>query len=337
MFYIRADANEKIATGHMVRCLAIAEAAREAGEDTTFIMADDRGKGLVDAKGFQSIVLNTTWDEMNTEIPTILEVIKENGIKSLFIDSYFVTETYLTELRKITHVAYIDDLNLFKYPVDTLICYASYYKKFAHEDNYTDTELLLGINYAPLRHEFSQCGEKKIASKIENVLLMSGGTDQYDIIEGVLDAIDKKRYKNIYVTCGIFYQGINELKRKYENYPSVKIMRNIPDIKNYMDAVDIAVTGAGTTLFELCAVGLPAISYILADNQILNGRQFDADGIIPCMGDVRQDDIVHKVAEYLERYDGNQLERKKISLKMQKYVDGKGAMRIAQKMIEWNR
>ena len=336
MLYIRVDTNEKIATGHIMRCMAIADAGRKLGEDTTFIMADDKGQELLNSKGYRSIILNTVWNDMNKEIAALIEVIKEKGIKNLLIDSYFVTERYLSELQKVTHVAYIDDLNLFKYPIDSLICYASYYKKFSYDSIYKDTELLLGTSFAPLRQEFSNCKKKKITPKIDNILLMSGGTDQYNIIESILDILDKVRYSNIYVVCGIFYDGINYLKKKYEEYPSVKILKNVSNLKDYMDTADLAISGAGTTLYELCAVGLPTASYVLADNQIYNAERFDADRVIPCMGDVRYDAVVHNVKEYLEEIEGNYEARKKISIEMQKYVDGKGAMRIAQKMKEWN-
>ena len=51
MLYVRADMNNIIATGHIMRCLAIADAAADLGEDTTFILADDKAAGFIQERG----------------------------------------------------------------------------------------------------------------------------------------------------------------------------------------------------------------------------------------------------------------------------------------------
>ena len=95
MLYIRADMNEIMATGHIMRCLAIADAARELGRDTTFILADEQAVLLVRKRGYHSIVLDTGWDKMDMELPILQKVITEYGIQSLLVDSYMVTSNYL--------------------------------------------------------------------------------------------------------------------------------------------------------------------------------------------------------------------------------------------------
>ena len=59
MLYIRTDMNSTIASGHVMRCLAIAEAARDLGQDVTFITADEQPLPLIKEKGFPIIILNS--------------------------------------------------------------------------------------------------------------------------------------------------------------------------------------------------------------------------------------------------------------------------------------
>ena len=51
MIYIRADMNGVIATGHVMRCLAVADAARDMGEETTFLLADGEATALLEKRG----------------------------------------------------------------------------------------------------------------------------------------------------------------------------------------------------------------------------------------------------------------------------------------------
>ena len=65
MVYIRVDMNEQIATGHMMRCLSIADALRDLGEQVTFILADEQAINLLKQRGYDAIVLHTQWNDMD--------------------------------------------------------------------------------------------------------------------------------------------------------------------------------------------------------------------------------------------------------------------------------
>lgn len=95
----------------------------------------------------------------------------------------------------------------------------------------------------------------------------------------------------------------------------------------------MAVSAGGITLYELCAVGTPAISYSFADNQLRNVEKFDEDGMISYAGDLRKDPVAERVAGYLDYYGQNQKLRQERSLRMQELVDGQGARRIAEILI----
>ena len=102
----------------------------------------------------------------------------------------------------------------------------------------------------------------------------------------------------------------------------------------FMQEADLAVSAGGTTLYELCAVGTPAISYSFADNQLGNVEKFEEDGMISYAGDLRRDPVAEHVAAYLDYFGQNQKVRRERSLKMQELVDGKGALRIAKALMD---
>lgn len=334
MLYIRVDMNNRIATGHVMRCLSVADAAKTLGEEVTFLLADNQAAGLIRKRGHHAIVLHTPWDDMAAELPKLRDVIWDYGIERIFIDSYQVTPSYMGELKKYTEVFYLDDLNAFHYPVDGLICYANYWQKFRYEEDYKDTKLYLGTQYIPLGDAFSHCGEKEIKPRVEHLLLLSGGSDPYDILDGMLRQIHRERYRRISVICGVYYPKYKELCSKYQKDENISIYQGVPDMVRFMQEADLAVSAGGTTLYELCAVGTPAISYSFADNQLGNVEKFEEDGMISYAGDLRRDPVAEHVAAYLDYFGQNQQVRRERSLKMQELVDGKGALRIARALME---
>lgn len=329
MLYIRTDMNETVATGHMMRCLAIADAAREAGEDTLFIVADEQAAGLLEEKGYSYCVLGTKWDDMESELPVLKKLIEERRIQRILIDSYQVTANYLKQLTAVTKTAYMDDLNAFFYPVDTLICYENYWEQFNYPVRYPDTKLYLGPEYVPLRRGFSNCGRKNIRQKPGNLLLMSGGADQYGILKRILEKLDRKAFQRIDVICGRYNQFYDELKIRYEPEPAVKIHTVVDNIERYMQEADLAVSAGGVTVYELCAVGTPAISYTVADNQMGTAEKFSRDGIIDYAGDIRSGDMIGRLLCLIDAYCKDFALRRERSGKMQEIVDGNGAARIA--------
>lgn len=328
MLYIRTDMNEEIATGHVMRCLSIADAARNQGEEITFILADKQAAELVSQRGYQIIVLHTQWNDMDAELPKLLEVLKTEKIDKLLIDSYQVTKKYLRVLTSQIKTLYIDDRNEFFYPVNGIICYVSYWKKFNYQDRYKKTKLFMGLQYVPLRQVFYRCNKKEIHNKAEELLLLSGGTDPYDILRNLLKKINKYEYKKINVICGRYYAGYQNFQKEYQAFANIHIYQAVTNIESYMQTADIAVSAGGTTLYELCACGTPAISYSFANNQLDNVCQFQKDGIIDYAGDARYDNVEQNVVNYLNIYREDMILRLQRSQRMRECIDGNGALRI---------
>lgn len=332
MLYIRVDMNNTIATGHVRRCLSIADAARSIGQETTFLLADQQAVELVTEKGYSYVVLNTTWDDMEGELPVLCEMIREYHITSLLIDSYMATEQYLKCVSELTSVTYIDDLNELTIPQGiSIICYANYSGKFNYP---VDAITYSGTRFTPLRQEFFGLSSKQIRDRVDDILIISGGTDNYEILKRILEKIPVKKFKSIDAVCGIYSSSYEELKEKYAQIESVHIYKSLSNIIDYMQKADVVISAGGTTLYELCAIGVPTITYSMADNQIENVQSFARDGIMEYAGDIRYDNVPEKVNEYLNEYCNNIEKRRTQSEKMQQIVDGRGAIRIVNILMD---
>jgi UDP-2,4-diacetamido-2,4,6-trideoxy-beta-L-altropyranose hydrolase len=340
MYYIRADANEKIGTGHVMRCLSIAAEFHRRGRQVTFIIADDHSRTMIEERGFSAICLDSDWDCLEKEIPSLISIIKTNTIPALLIDSYFVTEFYLQALGKYTKTIYIDDLNRFIYPVDLLVNYNIYAADLDYPSRYKksvlNTRFLLGCKYIPLREEFQNV-KRTISKNVCKILITSGGTDNYNVIGNLLEAFSKQTWfanVDIYVIIGRFNPNKNKLIQHWSAIKNIHFLCGIHNMSAYMKECDLAITAGGVTTYELCACGLPSIMYTLADNQIPIAKKVSDMGLIPYAGDVRNNmkQCVRSVIEYITDFYNDVSLRIKHSAYMQNVVDGKGCERLVDEI-----
>lgn len=330
--------NEVIATGHIMRCIAIAEEARDNGIDVIFVTADEKGKGILEEKGFEQICLWTKWNHMDEELERWDERVCVNKNDIIIVDSYFVTKIYMERLKKKAVVVYIDDLGEDVYPCDILICYANYFEKFALEKRYPQTvKKLLGCEYFPLRKQF-----KKNCSNIKNakeILLLTGGTDTFHVTKKILKKcgfLIENMGWHLTAICGKYNEDYEELKREYLNYSSISIEYDVKNIEMYMKKSQIAISAAGTALYELCACGVAVLCYTIADNQKENAISFSKDGKMIYIGDVRENAVMQSFYDGLESILNDDVKRDEMRRGVENIVDGNGCKRIIKELEREN-
>lgn len=337
--YIRVDANQEIATGHVMRTLAIAKQIKKLGGQCKFIVADEYPVSIIKNNGFEAVCLQSKWDDLEEEMNQIEELIERLSIQVLLVDSYFVTKNYLEYLKNKVYVVYIDDLNLLQYPVHLLINYSLYYEQFDYEgiSKNQKTQFLLGCDYIPLREEFMN-RKRNNKESITDILITTGGTDSYHIAYTLLKQMLQEgalKEVNLHVVLGPFNHDVEYIKELENKYANIKVHQDIQYMSDLMMQCDIGISAGGTTLFELCACGLPTICFAIADNQMLGIKTLSEQGFMSSIGDIREDvnsgvnEIIKKV-----QYLSQSLEvRENYSQKMQALVDGKGAERIARYLL----
>lgn len=342
LVYLRTDGNEAIATGHLMRCLSIARALRTQNAIPVFILSDETSISLLQKmmteeertkRAFPIIHIQANYQDLEQEIPTMQKILSSHSISYLLVDSYFVTRRYLAAMKQLCRVAYLDDLQAFDYPVNLVINYdiivdTGFYKNAG--------KVFAGGAYTPLREQFS-LHPYHVWDEVKDLFLSTGGTDPFNIagsLAAKLIASGDFRDVSIHILTGPMHVHRAELKTLSEQNDRILLHENVTDMAALMAECDLAFSAGGTTLYELCAVGVPSVSYSMADNQMPGAQAFDQAGLIPWAGDVRNNpDFFDLALKKLLALSKNPAARKEQSTKMRMAIDGAGAERIAAELL----
>ncbi len=339
MICIRVDGNSIIGTGHVMRCLAIAEQLTSLGGQVCFVVASNTMQSLINEKGYSIITLDKPWDDWNSQIEDMKQLIFEYQIDVMLIDSYYLTEDFCKHIGNYTKIVYIDDLLQVAYSVDTIINYNVYGKQIQYDLLYghcKDIKFYLGPQYVPLRSEFT-CTKRNHDGKIRKILITSGGTDNYNAIEQILECLQNvyQDAYEYYVVLGKYHHKKNEIVQLYKFSSHVHVLLDVKNMAEWMRTCDLAISAGGTTIYELCSCGIPTIMYTIADNQMHMAKAFSDDNIIPYIGDFRYESnrCLDRLLDIMDQYSLSQKRLRSTSKKMQEIVDGNGSKRIASLLL----
>jgi pseudaminic acid biosynthesis-associated protein PseG len=339
---IRADANETVAMGHMMRCITIAEQLKRKGFRVVFFTADEYARGLLEQAGMDWVCLHSEWNRMETEIPQLREAVKREGCRKLLVDSYQADAEYFDGLRDLCKLVYMDDCFEGVYPVDLLVNYNAYHVRFPYEETYRGkTRLLLGTSYVPLREEFQrqEGGAADGKSGRPHILLSSGGGDMYHALAGVLaEAVKDAELQQVVfdTVVGNFSGDAEELERLAGRYPGIRLHRNVKHMAELMESCSAAVSAAGTMLFELSAMGIPSVFFVSADNQQYDREFFAVEERMLFAGDIRtqRQECLERICSGLKRILKDADLQQRMREALHKVTDGRGAERIAEAVLE---
>ena len=366
---IRADGNREIAMGHMMRCLSIADALRKAGAEVAFVTAGPETKALLAGRGYAHTVLETSYKEMETELPVFQRYVREffhiqapfsNTDRTfagssawkeretwILVDSYFVTGHYMEELGRWAKTAYIDDMGQPVWPVDLLIDYNIYGDRLPYRQWYSESEIslpqkcLLGCRYAPLRAEFQGGRRSRVCDTVTDVLVTTGGGDQVNAAGKLCRRLAREkaqgRHRGIryHIVCGPFSQQKKMLRALSGEEPEFIVHENVTEMAALMEKCDIAVSAAGSTMYELCSMRLPAVCFYFAENQRQMAECFDRLTEIRNAGNMalEEEKTLDNLLAALDRLEQDRDLRGRIREQMGRLTDGRGAERIAAALM----
>lgn len=329
MIYVRADGNENIGMGHIMRCIAISKEIVALGEDVTFILAGTQAREVVEAAGFATIILGTEYTRMEEEWSALESVLPKGAI--VLVDSYYVTDTYLQKLEQHGTVVYVDDVNAFPYPVTGIINGNIY----GSDMDYQVPLVMTGCEYSPLRREYR---EYRGQGNPEYILITTGSSDPYSITWKIMRELQFRPAlvnRPIRVVCGKYNRDYHELKALESQYPGLQVLQNVPDMWKLMSNALVAVTAGGTTMNELSCMGVPAVCFSFVDNQEQITRVYKEKGYVHFSGDYLQegDEMIPRICDALEELLADPQLQRIYRQKAMALVDGLGSRRIAERLI----
>lgn len=344
MLVFRADGNGDLGAGHVMRCLSLAAAAREQGQSCHFVLADADMAGLVARRGFACTVLHSDYRAMEQERPLLEPVLRQLAPQCLVVDSYFVTAAYLQWLRGFGTLAYLDDLAAFACPADKLINYNLYgpdmdYASLYRAAGLPAPEMYLGVGYAPLREEFRHLPERPFPETVTDILISTGGADLEHIALALVRRLLRRETLpgcRFHLVLGAMNADRPEIRALAGQAPQICLHENVQQMAELMCACQAAISAAGSTLYELCACGVPAVTYVLADNQLTAASTFAAKGLMLYAGDYRTDgpQTLEKMLQAVALLVQDSARRRRMAARMRAVVDGQGAARLARALTQ---
>ncbi|MCK5126028.1 MAG: UDP-2,4-diacetamido-2,4,6-trideoxy-beta-L-altropyranose hydrolase [candidate division Zixibacteria bacterium] len=289
----RTDSSEQIGTGHVWRCLTLADYLTTQGDVCTFICRDLPGNIIKQierrkhdvislppppSNGKKYLSATEQWLEMKTGKDagqTAAELGKIGDISWLVIDHYGIGiewEQIINTKCGLDRIFVIDDLANREHKCDLLLDQNLNSDDDRYRDYLPDScKVLLGPPYALLRPEFIETRQNisERTGDVERVLIFFGGVDADNATAKTMQAFLKFADNNIHLdvivgTANPHYNSIREIAREL---PHCDIYKNVDDMAEFMAEADLAIGAGGTTAWERAWLGLPSLIIILAENQ----------------------------------------------------------------------
>ena len=337
---IRADASDLIGTGHVMRCLALAQGWQDQGGKAIFVLANKSPELEARLLSEKMIILYLSVKAgCHEDAHQTVDFTQQFAAQWVVVDGYHFGAEYQKVIKDFgTRLLFIDDYGHADYYYADLVLNQNI---AANQDLYinreTYTKLLLGTEYALLRREFWKWRDwqrvvNPIASKI---LITLGGSDPDNVTLKVIQALNLLNKDNLEVNVVI--GGSNPhyecLQREAADASSaISLHRNVSNMPELMAWADMAIAAGGSTNWELAFMGLPSIVITIADNQKAIAAELDRQGAIINLG-WHQDVTIEQIGLVLRELIGDRHKREDMSQKGRKLVDGNGASRVASQML----
>jgi UDP-2,4-diacetamido-2,4,6-trideoxy-beta-L-altropyranose hydrolase len=331
---IRADATSELGAGHVMRCLALAQAWRDAGGRALFAMAQAPPaiKQRLRAESCEVVYISAQPGSEEDGRET-LRLAQEHKADWVAVDGYQFGSDYQRNLKAAGFkVFFVDDYGHSEhYYADVVLNQNVSADEKLYQNREAYTRLLMGTKYCLLRREFTAWREweRDIPKVGRRVLITMGGADPQNVTGRVMQGLGLVQRGDLEAT--IVVGGSNphfEALQSAAGHKGIALSRDATNMAELMAKADIAISAAGSTCWELCLLGLPALSIDVADNQKAVARELDRRGCAIHLGNA-EDVTVAKIASESEKLLGSQELRLTLSQRSRELVDGCGAQRVA--------
>ena len=330
---LRADSSVAMGTGHVMRCLALAQAWQDIGGRAIFAMADST-PGIRARLAAESCELVYISSAAGTEEDSrqAITLAREYNAGSVVVDGYQFGADYQHALKSAgVKILFLDDYGHAEhYFADFVLNQNVTADESLYQQKEPQTWLLLGPRYSLLRREFSAWKDwtREVSPVVRRLLIMMGGSDAENLTARTIEALSSA---GLDLETTIVVGGSNPHLAALEAEVAhsglkIELVRDVTNMAERMARADVALSAAGSTCWELCLLGLPALLVDVAENQTALAKELDRRGCAIHIGS--RDVSAEAIAAGLRRLCRDHELRISLFQRSRELVDGNGARRV---------
>jgi UDP-2,4-diacetamido-2,4,6-trideoxy-beta-L-altropyranose hydrolase len=333
----RVDASLSVGTGHVMRCLTLADELRRRGAEIHFLCRDEPGNliALIGSRSHQTATLAPDRDDAE-QCATHLSGMRPDWI---VVDHYGLGKKWECAIRPYADAIFvIDDLANRAHDCDLLLdqnLYEGVETRYAAlVPNHC--RQLIGPKFALLRPEFAEARStlSRRTGAISKVLVNFGGADTTNETARILGLLHDSLPFSVEIDAVLGPANPHADRIKSANFPGRQVTVHIGTdrMAALMSKADAFVGAGGSTTWERLCLGLPSLVIAAAENQVPTAQYLGKLGAIDYIG--RAADLTkHGLRAALSRFLMDQEGRSRMAEVGMELVDGRGAERVADPLL----
>jgi len=321
-----------------MRCLALAQAGKDVGCRVVFAMAScSAGMAQrLQSENVEVVQFACEPGSRNDAIATV-EVAKSCGSDWLVLDGYHFNTPYQAAIKDSgLKLLVLDDFGaLSRYVADIIVNQDPVAGERLYDRRDANTRLLLGPNYTFLRREFRQHPrpEREFPAMARRLLFTFGGSDPDQLTEMAMAELESVAVDSLeaVILIGPSNSRGVQLEAANQGRTNTRLLRNPPDIPEWMAWCDLAVIAAGATIWELAYFRVPCIAVLVDKDQSPSMDILHQRGACLSLG-IGRSLLPGQLAEAISSFCGDPQRRATLGTNLAAMVDGLGAQRVLAAM-----
>lgn len=307
----RVDSSSELGTGHVMRCLTLANELRTLGGAPFFICRKKPGDLIehIKKQGYNVYEITGESDHWKYEVDQVIQILGNiPGVDWLVVDHYGLDAQWAKVVRPFVHkIMVIDDLADRLHDCDLLLDQNLYKNMDLRYEGLVpeSATLFLGPSHTLLREEFLSASKKEEwDGSIDRILVSFGGSDPTNETMKTIKAIEMLDVKpQVDVVIGKSNPFERDIRTFCLNKSWIKVHTQTQEMAKLMEAADLAIGAGGSTVWERCYMRLPSLIIETASNQTEVISFLQEKGAVLYLGksdEVCVEDIFHHLRCVLE-------------------------------------
>lgn len=327
--FIVTEANEIVATGHLMESIVCANTLSEAGYEVSFWVnnnADQSLKKRIPCQ-FQEYL-----ESIEKDYNRLTKSVSRINPKAIIFNLREITERFLnriqTDIEQNTKIVCIDEFGHRNLSADIIInpMIAPYYWEYGD----SKAQSFCGAQYLVLPEKLEELHqkEKKVNQEIHRIVVSMGGADPKNYTLDLVECMPQ-RFPDaaIEIIVGGGNRNRKEIEKRAVRYKNLVIRENISNLPDLIYGADLLVCAGGNTLHESACIGTPAIVVPSMPHEERTAKCFEEKGFGLAV-DIKNDwkKSVLALCDKIEDY----ALRSQMCVKGKKISDGCGRKRILE-------